>query len=312
MKNLQTFCFLLLVVAATSSFAQDRFIDCRKFDSSITIVIDGDGGDWPLTSYGSPALLDSDLNVIRGDHFIIDPETANYDNQDNTNAYEGPEDIDATTYIGWDDEAFFVLNIVTDDKIGFEHANADTIDADGYLTGASTGWTNDGIEFWLDNDNNREPPNIQDDQTSPNDLQFNVLIDDALQRLDYPDIDEFDIGMTPNYTFQYKEIFRCGADFNDGGDLEYETLDTIETATIIDEDRKGYTMEIRIPWGTFYEFNPDAPIGFSISWTDWDDGEFSHWIWHGTVDAQTSDYKEMRFTSDNPLGGVSISTWSIY
>lgn len=307
--------FLVACIGYQSASGQDRFIDCRKFDKSIKITIDGNGSDWPISSYGSPALMSAPLgDVITGDHFVIDPSTANYDNQGNTNAYTGKEDQDATTYIGWDDNAFYVLNIAKDDKIGFEHANADTIDADGYFTGNSTGWTNDGIEFWLDNDNNREPPSIDADQTSVNDLQFDVLIDDALQRRDFPTIPEEEIGIvTSRWSYQYKEFFRWGSDKNDGGDLEFELLTKIQTATKLDADNKGYTMEIRIPFGEIEMFEPTHPIGFNISWIDWDDGAFSHMIWNGGVDAQAADYKELRFTSDRPLGGTTpVTLWPLY
>lgn len=315
-KYIRLFVCVLLCICCVNAFAQDRFIDCRKFASSITITIDGDASDWPIASYGEPVGLDGKMgNVITGDHFVIDPETVNYDNQDNTNLWGGPEDFDMVTYIGWDDHAFYVLNIVTDDKIGFEHANADTIDDDGYFTGNSTGWTNDGIEFWLDNDNDRLPPSIEDDQTSVNDLQFNVTIDDALQLRDYPDIPAEDRGLVlSDWTHQYKEFFRWGSEQNDGADLEWELLEKILTATVLNADNKGYTMEIRIPFGEIEMFDPTHPIGFNISWMDWDDGEFSHFIWNGGVDAQTENYKELRFTSDRPLDGKSVSVyhWSVF
>ena len=300
----------------STGFAQDRFIDCRKFDSSVQITIDGDGSDWPISSYGSPAAIDANAELTTGDHFILDAETAAYDNQGTGNVYSGPEDFDATMYIGWDDEAFYVLNIARDSEIGFEHANSGGIDADGYFTGGSTGWTNDGIEFWFDNDNDRLPLNLdeQPEGNSVNDLQFDVIIDDALQRRDFPDLFEEDYGLTPSFTYHYKEIFRSGADYDDGGDVEYETLSTIDTFTKLDDDNMGYTMEIRIPFGAFVMFEPTHPIGFDVSWLDWDNGEFSHFSWDGQPAESPEFYKEMRFTSDRPLGGVpvGISIWELY
>jgi hypothetical protein len=305
----------LALVVCSTSFAQDRFIDCRKFDASVKITIDGVGTDWPLSSYGSPATIDANGELTTGDHFVL-ADTALYDPQDfdPPNLYEGPEDFDAKTYIAWDNSAFYVLNIARDNQIGFEHARANTIDADGYLTGQSTGWTNDGIEFWFDNDNDRLPAHLdeQPEGNSVNDLQFNVIIDDALQRRDFPNIPEEDIGLTPNFTYQYKEVFRSGADYNDGGDVEFETLSKIDTVTKLDADNMGYTMEIRIPFQVFVMFEPTHPIGFDVSWLDWDHGAFGHFSWNGYPSEEPAYYQEMRFTSDRPLGGAPVSTWELY
>jgi hypothetical protein len=302
---------VLAFASCSIAFAQDRFIDCRKFDKSVQITIDGDGSDWPLSSYGSPAAIDGNKELTTGDHFALDPDTALYENFDSGNEYEGREDFDTKTYIGWDDKAFYLLNIARDSEIGFEHANANTIDEDGYFTGQSVGWTSDGIELWFDNDNDRLPPSILEGELD-NDMQFDVLIDDALQRRDFPGIPKDDMGLTPNLYYQYKAIFYTTADYNDDGDLEYEVLSAIDTATKLDTDNKGYTMEIRIPFGTFNQFESAHPIGFDISWLDWDNGQASHFIWNGYGAAEIPQYKEMRFTSDRPLGGVQVTWWELY
>ena len=307
--------FAVMVVFAlgisSTAFTQDRFIDCRKFDSSVQITIDGDGSDWPISSYGSPAMIDANLELTTGDHFVLDVDTALYENFDSGNEYTGPEDIAATTYIAWDDEAFYVLNIARDSEIGLEHANANTIDEDGYFTGSSMGWTNDGIELWLDCDNDRLPPSIVEGELD-NDLQFNVIIDDALQRRDFPEIPEEDYGLTLDFNYQYKAIFYTTAEYNDDADLEYDVLSAIDTATRLDDDNMGYTMEIRIPFGSFNEFQLTHPIGFDVSWLDWDNGQASHTIWNGFGAAVIPEYKEMRFTSDRPLGGVPVGMWELY
>jgi len=293
------------------SFAQDQFIDCRKFDSSIQIVIDGEAGDWPISSYGSPATIDSDRELTTGDHFVSDPDTALYEDMGSGNVYTGPDDLSVTTYIGWDDEAFYALNIARDSEIGFEHANPGTIDEDGYFTGDSVGWTSDGIEFWFDNDNDGQPPSILEGDLE-NELQFDVLIDDALQRRDFPNLFEEDYGMTPDFYYQHKAIFYTTAEYNDDADLEFEVLSGIDTATTLDDDNMGYTMEIRIPFGSFNEFDSAHPIAFDVSWLDWDNGQASHLIWNGYGAAEIPQYKEMRFTSDRPLGGAPVGAWELY
>lgn len=307
-------CFLIF---AQNGLSQDRFIDCRKFANTISITIDGNGSDWPILSYGSSADFDAGLNLMTGDHFEINPETALYDNQGTSNAYNGTADMDAATYIAWDNNAFYVLNMARDSQIGFEHANSDTVDpVEGFFTGGSTGWTSDGIEFWFDNDNDRLPLNLdaQPDGNSVNDLQFNVIIDDALQRRDFPNLPEEDYGFTfNNFVFQYKEIFRWGDDRNDGGEMELALLETIDTATVLEADGQGYTQEIRIPFGSFPMFESANRIGFNISWLDWDNGSFSQFSWDGFTAGLPEFHQEMRFTSTNLLGGSSnIMDWQLY
>ncbi|HQH71010.1 MAG TPA: hypothetical protein PK360_02915 [bacterium] len=297
--------------AVMDGFGQDQFIDCRKFDSSIRITIDGNSKDWPLASYGSPALHGGNGSKMMetGDHFVLDPTTA-YRNADAKNLYDGPDDMSATTYIGWDNEAFYILDIARDSEIGFEHAQANTIDADGYFTGQSTGYTNDGIELWMDNDNDRLPEQLG---STPNDLQFDMLIDETLQKRDYPNLAPEDYGLTmDDYQYQYKEIFGTSADYNDGGDLEYTVLSQVQVVNTIDADNKGYTMEIRIPFGTFNQFESTHSIGLNISWIDWDNGAFTNFSWDGVLADQPPYFGELRFTSDRPLGGAPVSSWPLY
>ncbi len=273
-------------------------------------TIDGNAEDWPIPDFTTPAILSANGTLTTGDHFVLDTDTTYWNGENSWDG--GPEDLSATTYIAWDDDAFYVLNIARDSEIGFEHASANTVDADGFFTGNSTGWTSDGIEFWLDNDNDRLPDVLGD---TPNDLQFDVLIDDALQRRDFPDLPEEDYGLTMNtFSYQYKEIFGTSAEYNDGGDLEYELLSTVETATQLDSDNMGYTMEIRIPFGTFNEFVSTHPIGINISWADWDKGVFSNHSWNGVLANQPPFFEELRFTDDLPLGGEisPVKCWDLF
>ncbi|MFB3787793.1 MAG: sugar-binding protein [bacterium] len=299
------------VSAVMNGFAQDQFIDCRKLDSSIRITIDGNGQDWPLASYGSPALHQGNgsKTMVTGDHFELDATTA-YRNADANNPYEGPEDMSATTYIAWDNEAFYLLDIVRDSEIGFEHANANTIDADGYFTGQSSGYTNDGIELWMDNDNDRLPEQLG---STPNDLQFDMLIDETLQKRDFPNLAPEDYGMTmDNYRYQYKEIYGTSAEYNDNDYLETDLLSQVQVVNTIDADNMGYTMEIRIPFGTFNELTSAHPIGLNISWIDWDKGAFTNFSWDGVLADQPPYFGELRFSSDRPLGGTPVSWWPLF
>ncbi len=310
---------VLLLMGADSIFAQDQFINCRKFDSSIVITIDGDPSDWPLDAYGDPAVLpdidpaeqfssDATTNAIEGaplqtgDHFEFDPNKVLVNAEGNFQAVEN--DFDAQTYIGWDDTGFYLLNIATDSQIGWFHGES----ADRDL-GNRPAFTNDGIEIWFDNDNNREPPNINDVQDSENDLQTAFNIDAEIIREEFDQEPIMDNGLPLEFA-----IFRSALNTDD--DAEAEIIEQIERAVQLDdnppEQHEGYVQEIKFPWGVFPSFQPDEPIGFNINWIDWDDATFHLMRWHQANESQVEFFREMRFTDNNPLGGVAIREWPVY
>ena len=311
---------LAICIGAQTVFAQDQFINCRKFDNSIVITIDGDPSDWPLDLYGDPAELPDIIEDERlsnsattnaldqvplktGDHFVYDPNKVLF-SLDSTLDSEGEDDFKATTYIGWDDTGFYLLNVVTDNLIGWFHGQSPTRDE-----ANSPGFTNDGIEIWFDNDNDRLPPSIQDDQTSEFDLQTAFSIDAEIIR------EEFDMEsiMANGLPLEYA-IFRSALNTDD--DAEAEILAQVERAVQLDdkpaEQHTSYVQEIKFPWGVFPSFEPDEPIGFNINWIDWDDSKFQLMRWHQANESDTQYFREMRFTSDNPLGGTRVGDWSIY
>lgn len=309
-------------IAAQSVMGQDQFINCRKFADNITITIDGDPSDWPLSSYGNPATLPdldeaeqfsdtSSTNAIimvpmtTGDHFVYDPKKALI-NAGGIDSFEleGEGDFEATTYIGWNDEGFYVLNMVQDNLIGWFHGQS--VDRD--VTNQSA-WTNDGIELWFDNDNDRFPLNINTDPTSPFDLQLDISIDDAVIR------EEFDIDSTMANGLPLEiSIFRSALNTED--EAEKEILDQIAHVTKLDDKPAGehtsYIQEIMLPWNVFPNFEPTHPIGFNVNWVDWDDQVFQLMRWAQINESDVQYFREMRFTSDNPLGGTDIRHWPIH
>jgi len=312
---------LALCFGGQAVLAQDGFINCRKFADGIQIQIDGDPSDWPLDSYGDPAELpDVDpaeqvgnnatsnaVNMVpmkTGDHFVFDPAKVLM-NDDASFETEGDEDFQATTYIAWDDAGFYVLNIVTDNLIGWFHGrNPNSRDMEG-----QTAWQNDGIELWFDNDNDREPPNIQDDQTSQFDLQLDISIDNELIQEEFG-LEPFDVNGMPLEI----QIYRSAWNTND--DQELEILNKVEHAVKLDdkpaEQHTSYVQEIMIPWETFPSFEPDEPIGFNVNWMDWDEQHFQLMRWHQANESSVEYFREMRFTSDSPLGGTPIADWSLF
>ncbi len=316
------FCAFLFVfcLAADTLLAQDRFINCRKFAAGIQITIDGDPSDWPLDAFGDPATMldvpegqqfssDPTDNAFEedalttGDHFEFDPNKVLCSN--NANYETSEDDFTATTYIGWDDTGFYLLNIVTDDLIGWFQSSYPERDINN-----QPGFTNDGIEIWFDNDNDRLPYNINDDQTSEFDLQSAFSIDAVIIK------EEFDMEpvMANGLPLDYA-LFRSALNTED--DAEKAIIDQIERAVQLDdnppEQHTSYVQEIKFPWGVFPSFEPDEPIGFNINWVDWDDEQFHLQRWDQANESQVEFFREMRFTSDDPLGdGSNVVDWSVF
>jgi len=316
--------FIVTSAAAPAVTAQDQFINCRKFDASIKIIIDGDPSDWPLASYGEPATLpdipegenlsdNATSNAVNqvplqtGDHFVYDPNkalisagaTASFE-------AEGEGDFSATTYIGWDDAGFYLLNLVKDNLIGWFHGYSDNRDLNN-----QPGFTNDGIELWFDNDNDRLPPNNQNDQSSEFDLQTAWNIDAVLLKEEY--------NLDPPYLtgdgMQYVEraIFRSALNTDD--EEEMAILEKVQYVAKLDEkpmgQHEGYVQEFLFPWGVFPSFDKAEPIGFNLNWIDFDNKVFQLMRWHQANESDLQYFREMRFTSDNPLGGARIEDWTI-
>ncbi len=302
-------------------FAQDRFINCRKFGANISITIDGDPSDWPLEAFGDPAVMldvpegqgfgneatdnayDPDA-LTTGDHFEFDPAKVLVSNEANFEA-DGEDDFSAITYIGWNDEGFYLLNVVTDSQIGWFESSYPERD-----TANQPGFTNDGIEMWFDNDNNREPVNINDDTSSEFDLQTAFSIDEALikEEFDLPNI------MANGLPLDYA-IFRSALDTEDSDEIAI--LEQIQRAVKLDDkpwdQHSSYVQEIMLPWGVFPSFEPDEPIGFNINWVDWDEEQFHLQRWHQANESSVEFFREMRFTSDNPLGGgTNVGEWALF
>lgn len=284
-------------------------------------MIDGDPSDWPLDLYGEPAELpdidpaenignNATTNALifeplkTGDHFVYDSKKVLISSGASLDT-DGEGDFEATTYIGWNDTGFYLLNIVNDIFISWQDGESFERDQ-----GNRPGFTNDGIEIWFDNDNDRLPPDINADQTSEFDLQTAFSIDAEIIREEFEQEPIMANGLPLEFA-----IFRSALNTDD--DAELEILNQIERAVKLDDnpptEHKSYVQEIMFPWGVFPSFEPDEPIGFNINWIDWDAGNFQLMRWHQANESDVQYFREMRFTSDNPLGqGSFLNRWSLF
>lgn len=317
---------ILLTVFAILFGAQwvigaDQFINCRKFGGAVKIKIDGDPADWPISSYGDPATLPdipeeeqfSDIATTHamlqdpmtmGDHFVYDFKKVLFNSgaKGTADAW-APTDFAATTYVAWDSTGLYVLNSVTDSTIGWENGQANRD------TGNAPAYTNDGIELWFDCNNDRLPENINTDQTSEADLQLDISIDDAIT------LEEFGSVVTQaNGNPLEIQIFR--SPLNTDNEEENKILAQIQHAAKLDNKGIGnhtsYVQEILVPWQVFPDFDSSHGIGFNINWVNWEFTTFILMRWLQANESEVMYFREMRFTSDAPLGQVSIFDWPLF
>lgn len=322
-------CFILvsLVIGIVSDgvLAADKYLNCRKFGPNVKIKIDGDPSDWPIKSYGNPATMPDILpeemfadaatsNVLNlgvealttGDHFVFDPTKALISSGGRAafEAIDPPSKTGYTTYIGWDASGLYVLNLAKDSSIGWANGQSESRDANN-----NPAWTNDGIELWFDNNNDRLPEDINADQTSETDLQLDISIDDAVSK------EEFGNVLTQaNGNPLEINIFRSALNTDDAA--ENAILAKITHVAKLDSkpvgEHESYVQEIFLPWKVFPEFNYDHPIGFTVNWMNWDAAQFILMRFHQAGESTVMYFPEMQFTSNSLLGETDVPEWSLF
>ena len=295
--------------------AEGQLVLCRKLADGVSITIDGDSSDWPLTAFDNPALMQdidpaeqfadeastnaSELAPItQGDHYEFNPDKVLMAGWSPDSWDSSEEDLDATVYIAWDDDGFYLLHVAHDSQIGLENGNGGN-PTDAYEV--------DGISLWLDTDNNRMPPDINTDPTSPFDIQLDYSIGAPLWAEEHPGEDIPD----------NLEINSYRSALNTNDDIEKAMLDMIQRVSVLDDKSAGehtsYVQEMFFPWGVFPSFQPDEPIGFNVLWNDWDETVFGLYRWHQSAESDISTIRALQFVSNDPLGEASpVRDWSLF
>ena len=119
------------------------------------ITIDGDFSDWPLDTFTKvsqqpefPQAQESDGTDASGDHIVFDRNRIGRFNGTGENAWQaGDSDFGSTIYFAYNDEYFYMLAVFIDDIYRMDR------DATEHGT---TGFLNDGFEFFLDVRNNSD------------------------------------------------------------------------------------------------------------------------------------------------------------
>jgi hypothetical protein len=306
------------------------------------VSIDGDFSDWPLTQFGQPAEqppfpegLESESNTARGDHIEFDKDRVGFFNGSAIDDFDSPTDFGNATYFAYDSQFFYMLAVFVDDEF--------RVDRDPTEFG-SNGFLNDGFEFFLDMKGDSDDcasddafPAFDEEEPNTDDLQITVGLND-LFRLDDANDDDLGARMGVERGGNFDII---GDEKNGPGGLFRDALDKLDSPNIaarkFDDLRaagaqnpeviaanssvRGYSIELRIPFGFTEEFASDHAMGFSLFWRDGDEDDGpggAGLVWMDYTQNEvvncdgdaglfhTATWANIEFDAGNPLGGTPI------
>src|SRR5207249_3322198 len=173
-------CFTVPSLAGPKGTIHVRPLGDRK------LTIDGDISDWPLAQFKKvaeqpvfPAGQNADSTTADGDHLVFDKTRIGLFNGTTTNAFQANDsDFGVTTYFAHDLRNLYILAVFIDDTLRDDNDTSQF---------GSTGFLNDGFEFFLD---------AKGDSTD-------CISDDAFPSIDQvePNIDDFQVTVAINSTF---------------------------------------------------------------------------------------------------------------
>lgn len=187
----------------------------------------GNGPDISIPRAIVPPDIDGDLSDWAGAEPGALEVAFNTPTGDKGRPWNGPDDLDAQFYFAWDTDNFYIGAVVTDNL----HVQSAT--TRGYNL-----YYGDDIEIWFDT-------NLEGDFTR-----------------NEGNADDFQLGLSPG------DFASLGPEAvfwrPDKSDPRNKLVDVKAQQSL---DKKGYTLEARLPWTVFGEFRPQpgTPIGFAAS-----------------------------------------------
>ena len=317
-------CFIVPTLAGPKGTIHVRPLGDRK------VTIDGDISDWPLAQFKKvaeqpvfPAGQTADSTTADGDHLVFDKTRVGLFNGTTSEAFQANDsDFGVTTYFAHDLRNLYILAVFIDDTLRDDN---DTTQS------GSTGYLNDGFEFFLD---------AKGDSTD-------CISDDAFPAIDQaePNLYDFQVTVAINATFkpagsptnvlgarQSVEragnldligpdkagpggIYRDQLDAGPGPDIAAKRYDDLRAAGALNPEIAakpnvkftGYVIEMRVPLrGKIPDVVANHAMGFEIFWRDVDDagdpgagGNISWASWAQSTDVPCTDPKTSLFNTAN-------------
>jgi hypothetical protein len=288
---------------------------------NLTINIDGSLSDWPLDKFAKvaeqpvfPQVQEESSTSAMGDHLVFDKTRIGRFNSTPDDAFP---DFGASMYFAYDAKYLYILGVVI--KGSPLRDDLDTSDC------GSTGYLNDGFEFFLD---------TKGDSTG-------CMSNDAFPAIDEsaPYTDDFQVTVALNKTFKPNGsaadvlgarqsveragnlaligdnkgcaggIYRDALDAGGGPDIAARRFDDLKAAgarnpeILANPNTKfaGYVIEMRVPFSPkIPAFTPDHNMGFEIFWREVDSSDTISWAsWAQSTTVDCGDLKTSLFNTSN-------------
>jgi hypothetical protein len=288
---------------------------------NLKVNIDGDLADWPLDKFTQaaqqppfPQAQDSDKTAAMGDHFFFDKNAIGRFNGTPDDAFA---DFGASMYLAHDAQFLYLLAVVI--KGTPLRDDLDTTEC------GSTGYLNDGFEFFLDTKGDSNDCIADDafpaiDEAAPNTDDFQVTV--ALNKTFLPN------GAAANVLGARQTVERAGNPAligdNKGcaGGSYRDALDAIGSPDIAarkyddlraagarnpeilanpNQKYAGYVIELRVPFSAkIPSFTPDHKMGFELFWREVDSSGTISWAsWAQSTTVDCGDPKTSLFNTAN-------------
>ena len=294
------------------------------------ITIDGDFSDWPLETFTKvsqqpefPQAQESDGTDASGDHIVFDRNRIGRFNGTGENAWQaGDSDFGSTVYFAHNDDYLYMLAVFIDDVY--------RMDRDATEHGTS-GFLNDGFEFFLDVRNNSDDcasdiqfPSFDPEEPNVDDFQLTVGLNENFKPEDSPDDvlgarQTIERGGDPELIGPDKGgpggIYRDALNAVSGVDIAAKSFADLRAAGALNPEilanpnitYSGYTVEMLMPFGKFTNFTPDHSMGFELFWRDVDTdddegnggGNISWATWAQSTTVDCGDPKTSLFHTGN-------------
>ena len=310
-----------------------------------SIKVDGDISDWPLNKFTTiaqqplfPEGQNSAWTTAQGDHIVFDRTRIGRFNGTTEEAWQaGPTDFGSTIYFAYDSGFLYMLAVCIDDKLRDDRDTS--MCSDGTTPAGSSGFFNDGFEFFIDAKGDSTDcasdvafPSFDTQSPNTDDFQLTVALNasflpqnaaagelGAHQSIERGGNADF-VGAEKGCSGTFRDVLtvfnklgardiaaRKYADLRAAGARNPQILANPGTTY------PGYSIEMRIPFGHFEGFTPDHNMGFELFWRDVDaiaadpegkdagagGGDISWATWAQSTDVPCSDPKTALFHTAN-------------
>jgi len=304
-----------------------------------TITIDGDLADWPLARFAKateqpafPEGQNAGTTTGQGDHIVFDAKRVGLFNGTPEDAFtENASDFGSAVYFAHDTKFLYLLAVFIDDVLRDDRDETEF---------GSTGYLNDGFEFFLDplgdsKDCVAEGADFKQEAPYADDMQITVGLNKTFKPSGSADTiigarqtveRAGNLGLVGPDKGGPGGIYRDALTAAGGADIPARRYDDLraagaknpQIAANPNQKYTGYVIEMRIPFDAKIPgFTPTHNMGFELFWRDVDSDDVINWFsWAQSTSVTCSgegedqktalfnaaNWATLAFDTTNPLG----------